>query len=161
MDAKIVRQFWANVEKIPLVSCWIWTGFCNAKGYGLKSWPIPRGDKPQTSLLAHRVSWMIHRGKIPDGLKVLHTCDNPPCCNPEHLFLGTDGDNARDRDQKGRAADKRGINNGRARLTEDDVRFIRGQLAAGVSGAELARQFGVKKETVYAIAIRKNWKHLP
>ena len=75
-------------------ACWPWNGFRGARGYG-HVWC------ENTMKLAHRVSWTLANGPIPDGLSVLHRCDNPPCCNPSHLFLGTQADNIADRDRKG------------------------------------------------------------
>lgn len=77
--------------------CWAWTGNTDGFGYGLVQ--LGRGE-PRTG--AHRVSWRLHKGAIPDGMQVLHRCDNPPCTNPEHLFIGTALDNSRDASQKGR-----------------------------------------------------------
>ena len=92
----LVDRFWARVEKTA--TCWNWTGARLPKGYGMigaRSWR----DGWQC---AHRVSWELHFGAIPDGLHCLHRCDNPPCVNPAHLWLGTNADNAADRDSKGR-----------------------------------------------------------
>lgn len=83
------ERFWARVDKSGC--CWVWTGSCNNKGYG-------RFDGEY----AHRFSWRLLSGPIPDGLNVLHRCDNPPCVRPDHLFLGTVSDNARDMWAKGR-----------------------------------------------------------
>lgn len=86
------ERFWQKVEKTD--TCWLWRGSKNTTGYGQL-----RTDRLEK---AHRISWEIHNGPIPDGLAVLHACDNPPCVNPSHLWLGTQADNARDRQAKGR-----------------------------------------------------------
>src|SRR2546422_11309402 len=91
------ERFWAKVQKLPNDGCWIWTAHTNEHGYGRLS--IKRGVVER----AHRISWRLHFGSIPDGLCVLHKCDNPPCIRPDHLFLGTKTDNSVDRQTKHRA----------------------------------------------------------
>ena len=97
-------RFWEKVDKNgpihPTLTtpCWIWTAFCNADGYGVF------GTGAKTLISPHRFSWELHFGPIPDGLWVLHKCDNPPCVNPSHLFLGTQLDNIQDMLSKGRAS---------------------------------------------------------
>jgi hypothetical protein len=88
-------RFWKYVNKTD--GCWLWTGAIGGSGYGLLG--VENRNVP-----AHRLSWQIHNGPIPDGLLVCHTCDNPPCVNPAHLWLGTNLDNARDKMAKGRHA---------------------------------------------------------
>ncbi len=93
-----IQRFWSKVEMIPFHSCWEWTGDMNkahGKNYG-------RFNMKK----AHRISYELTYGKIPDGLFVLHKCDNPPCVRPEHLFLGTHLDNMRDKVLKGRDHNK-------------------------------------------------------
>jgi hypothetical protein len=89
------ERFWGRVNKAEPNDCWSWRGAKDGMGYGTLG-----GDNTETP--AHRVSWMIHFGEIPKGMCVLHRCDNPSCVNPNHLFLGTRLDNARDRDAKER-----------------------------------------------------------
>lgn len=91
----VAERFWSYVQRGD--ECWTWIGARDANGYGRLSLP-GRG-----TIGAHRVSWELHRGEIPDGLCVLHRCDNPPCVWPEHLFLGTHADNVADRIAKGRS----------------------------------------------------------
>lgn len=125
-------------------SCWLWTGFKNSKGYGtfrLKS----KID------LAHRYSYKLHKGEIPDGMCVCHTCDNPECCNPNHLWLGTIADNMRDRDVKGR---------GSAKLTESDVLKIRELVAQGNMQKNIAKDYGIVPSTVHQIISGKTWSHI-
>jgi HNH endonuclease len=90
----ISTRFWPKVKKTA--TCWLWTGYIDNKGYG-KMW-----RRPQKAAIASRVSWELHNGPIPEGMNVLHRCDNPACVRPEHLFLGTIMDNNRDRYAKGR-----------------------------------------------------------
>jgi hypothetical protein len=118
---------------------------------------------------------MIFKGCIPDGMLVLHKCDNPRCCNPEHLFLGTSQDNQDDKVSKGRQArgdghysrttpEKlcRGVRHGNAKLTDDLVRKIRAE-CTGMRGSisRLARELNVSKGIVWAVKSRKIWAHVP
>src|ERR1700756_2891954 len=97
LRGRVEDRFWAKVAKGP--GCWEWQGKRHYKGYGHFT---VRGQGRRRTLKAHRVSWELANGPIPEGLHVLHSCDNPPCVNPDHLFLGTDMDNVHDRDAKGR-----------------------------------------------------------
>lgn len=91
-------RYWAKVDKRGPDECWPWVAYRHGAGYGR----INRGPAKAGQVFAHRVSWEIHYGSIPDGLYVLHRCDNPPCQNPAHLFVGTTADNMRDKVAKGR-----------------------------------------------------------
>jgi hypothetical protein len=104
--------------------------------------------------LAHRASWENHRGPIPDGLWVLHRCDTPACCNPDHLFLGTPSDNSADMARKGRFSG--------GRLTPAEVRQIRGlsKEPGRPSTTRLARHYGVNPSTIQDIINGKTWRHL-
>lgn len=152
----LIARFWEKVEKngpIPahcpeLGPCWVWMAARIKLGsYGLLS-----------KLLAHRLSWVIHYGSIPDGLFVCHHCDNPPCVNPAHLFLGTRSDNMLDAFNKGRLPDHRGTSHGQAKLTEAQVRTIRA--TDGVPYTTLATMFSVHHSTIHYIKSRKTWRHL-
>jgi len=183
MISVVEGMFWSKVNKKGPIhpihgQCWVWTGSRFSQGYGRL---IGHGR-------AHRISWEIHFGDIPDGLCVCHHCDNPSCVNPKHLFLGTKGDNIRDRNAKGRdrtpqgddhwsriSPEKvaRGDRNGSrthpekmtrgekywsAKLTEDEVRLIREFHKLGCQ--VLARTFGVSPNTISRIVRRKQWKHV-
>ncbi len=145
-------------EKIDTTSsvrgCWLWTAKTNPNGYGR----IYDGRKPA---LAHRVAWTLFVGPIPHGLFVLHRCDNPPCCNPAHLFLGTHADNMRDKVQKGRQGSPRGEEASSAKLTAESVLLIRAAVASGRTQTEVGRKFGIHNSQVSRIVNRKVWTHLP
>lgn len=148
-------RFWSKVDKSG--ECWIWTGARLGK-YGETS--DERGV-----LLAHRASWELHFGPIPEGMWVLHNCpsgDNPLCVNPAHLWLGTALDNNLDAIRKGRPNPGNpkivGELNPTARLTENDVREIRRRAQAGESQRSLAREYGVA--SVNALVHRRQWKHV-
>jgi len=120
------------------------------------------------------VAWELLNGPVPGGMHVCHSCDNPPCCNPAHLFLGTAVDNAADREAKGRGNHasgdrcasrlypgiRKGALNGRARLDEWAVCGIMARLLQGETQAGLARAYGVSHPTVNGIATGRTWGHL-
>ena len=106
---------------------------------------------------AHRISYEVFIGPIPDGMNVLHDCDNPPCCNPGHLFLGTQAVNIADRDAKGRQRSLKGSKSPNAKLTESDIPKIRSRLARGFSKAEVAEEFRVSRAAIWKIDVGQNW----
>lgn len=135
-------KFWKHVKKAD--GCWTWVGGTNDKGYG----SVRRSGKPQA---AHRVSWIIRNGEIPPGLFVCHRCDNPPCVNPDHLFLGTAADNSEDSVLKGRTFlhrfPVRRKGNGRpSKLTPQTAEAIRAE--PDLSHAALGRKLGLPQSTV-------------
>lgn len=131
--------------------CVEWTACRDKKGYGRMS---PQADG---EVLAHRVSYLVCVGPIPDGLNVLHHCDNPRCINPSHLFLGTNGDNNADRVAKGRSRGAVGVRNGKAALSEADVLRIRDDPR---TQSAIAREYGVDPTTVSCIKRGATWTHL-
>src|SRR5579885_1586253 len=120
-DKATVSAFWAMVNKSSVDGCWEWCGAKYTNGYGRFS------PYHHLSYGAHRVSYTLSFGSIPQGLLVLHRCDNPPCVRPDHLFIGTAKDNALDRAKKGRGKNRPmpGEHNPIAKLTATDVRCIR------------------------------------
>lgn len=154
MRANTAAVFWSRVDRRGPGECWPWTGFRQPKGYGRLSW---NGH----GRAAHRLAWELTHGPIPDGLHACHTCDNPPCCNPTHLFLGTIADNNGDALAKGRRIVplKRGSTNGQARLTEAQVGEIR-SLRGVVPQRALAARFGVSDATVCRAQTGVNWSHV-
>jgi len=106
------------------------------------------------------MAWTVCRGEIPPGLHVLHRCDNPPCVNPAHLFLGTAYDNNRDRAAKGRSAPLRGEKNGQAKLTEEGVVLIRALFAYGFTQDIIGKLFAIPQGYVSHVITRKVWAHV-
>jgi hypothetical protein len=146
MAKTIDERFFEKVIPEPNSGCWLWDGACFVTGYG-------KFKKGGIDGYAHRFSYELHFGQIKNGLHVLHTCDNPSCVNPEHLFLGTQADNNWDSMKKGRRA--RGERLGK--LTEDDVRYIR---RSTESGGKLAVRFGICRSNVGAIRRSESWAHI-
>ena len=130
--------------------CAEWTGYRDGDGYGI----VRVGGKNKR---AHRVSYTLSMGPIPDGFHVLHRCDNPPCINPDHLFLGTNYDNVKDKISKGRDRGVHGTENRHNKLTPEQVIEIRN--STGTQRA-VAAQYGVSGSLVNYIRNRKSWKHL-
>lgn len=147
------ERFWSKVDRSGGPdACWPWLLRSGpSKTYGLF------GVDGRT-LRAHRIAWALANGRNPGSLFVLHECDNPPCCNPRHLHLGTNRDNAREMSERGRAP--RGEKSGRAVLTEQDVRDIRVSVGRGELHGTLARQYGVSRKYIRDIAVRTSWKHV-
>jgi hypothetical protein len=137
------ERFWLHFKKTK--GCWLWTGN-TIKKYGvLKS--------RNKWVLAHRISWAVHNGPIPQGLCVLHKCDQPACVRPSHLFLGTRRDNVLDMNRKGRRRPH-------AKLTADDVRAIRREHAMGSQQIMLAMVYGVSTACISLVVNRINWGYI-
>ena len=139
-------RFWAKVVKTD--GCWGWTG-ATRRGYGACINNSGRMDG------AHRFSWRLHFGTIPDDINVLHKCDNPPCTRPDHLFLGTDMDNTIDKIQKQRQACRE--SHGNAVLDEFKVREIRRLSNEGTPCTEIARRLVVPRTTVSNVLNGWSW----
>ena len=133
--------------------CWEWSAHRNSGGYGT----INAGGKVQ---LAHRLSYRLFKRPIPEGMCVCHRCDNPCCVNPDHLWLATNAENVRDRDEKGRLDCRVGENNGNAKITEVVAFDIVELLSEGQGPAEIARKLGVGPGIVYSIKYNRTWKHI-
>jgi hypothetical protein len=143
--------FWKYVEIIP-DSCWTWKGSKAPFGYGHMSW---NGK----SNYAHRVSWMIHNGPIPDGMVVMHKCDCPECTNPDHLQLGTQIENMRDRDLKGRWREP--SYEKVTKIPDETVLQIRRFYGRGLATlAELSRSTGVSYDHVWRITTNRTRKNV-
>jgi hypothetical protein len=159
-----VERFWAKVCIGEPDQCWEWTAGRNKTGYGQVTF-LGKGDR------AHRVSWRLANDRdIPKGMCICHACDNPACCNPSHLWLGTVGDNNRDKTAKGRNVRPprdetqvryiRGEGIAKAKLTEEDVLEIRRRRALGETLTSLGRAFGVDMSTIGYVVRGKVWKHV-
>jgi hypothetical protein len=148
-------RFWSKVEICGLDECWLWFGSLPSTGHA-----YGRFNLKGTSGLAHRVAFYLSRGYINQSLHVLHTCDNPPCCNPTHLWQGTHQQNMKDRNLKLRCAVLRGSQNGHAKLSEAEVIEIWKKFEIGQSQIQIASSFGVSKHAIWRIIHKKNWAHL-
>ena len=160
-----VAFFWSQVDKNGPVhpvlgtACWPWIGGSRTEwGYGLIRWRNGSGRDKRPLLRAHRVAWELTNGPVPDGLFVCHHCDNPPCCNPAHHFLGTTQDNTADKVAKGRSPSLSGEAHPQAKLTAADVVAIRQLAGDGASPLEIAERFGVARVTIYGIVHRRSWR---
>lgn len=143
----IEREFWARLDRAT--GCWTWPGWRDQDGYGRLNFDGRR-------YYAHRLAWALAVGTVPHGMFVLHRCDNPPCCNPGHLFLGTHRDNMADQVAKKRSLF--GERNPRAKLTAAQVDEIRALLAERrLSQREIGIRFGVTQSAVSLIALGKKW----
>lgn len=138
------------IEIDPITGCWIWSRDCTDFGYGQMS----VDGHPR---LVHQVSYETFIGPRVVDMLVLHRCDNPPCCNPEHLYLGTAQDNMNDMVARGRDRKARGEASGTAKLTEQQVREIR---ASDLLLRQLVERYGVSERTIIEVRARRTWKHV-
>ncbi len=147
------ERFWENIAMIPEHTCWEWVGTKNQKGYGV-GWFNGR------LMLAHRYSYEIHLGKIPDGLHACHRCDNPGCCRPSHIFLGTNLDNRRDSQAKGRMrnqnTNKMFCENGH-KFTENNTAKTKKGRACRRCRLELSRKWFAKNRQK-SIEYKRAWR---
>lgn len=139
LSAKMIDRYWSKVERTGQADCWPWLGYTDADGYG----GFHLGSR--CTLRAPRVAYYLDTGVDPGDKEVLHTCDNPPCCNPAHLFTGTNLDNIRDRVDKGRTARQRGLGNPFAKYTGEQVDAWRREYSEGetISGLERRHELPV------------------
>jgi hypothetical protein len=140
------RQCKHVIDMATCGDCWEYSGYCKPPaGYGVT-------ESSGRPIYTHRLAYAIFRGPVPDGMEVCHSCDNPPCWNPAHLFVASHSDNVRDMDEKRRrkSATPRGLANGNATLTDEQVSAIRA-VAQTSSQRSIAAQFGVSQSTVWRI----------
>lgn len=145
------ERFYNKVNKTD--SCWIWTAYRSNFGYGTI------GIEKKTCK-AHRVAWELEYGTIPKDMQVCHSCDNPSCVRPSHLFIGSQQDNIDDQMKKKRHVSFKGSDNGMSRLSEEDVRSIHDGDSKGISHNKIAQYHGVSRHHVSQIIRGKRWVHL-
>lgn len=151
--ASLSERFFRKVEKTQ--TCWIWTGNLRHNGYGC----IQGGGKGSATLSAHRLSYEMHKGPIPDGLVVMHSCDNPACVNPDHLTVGTYKQNTADMIAKGRkrTVAPKGTGNGKAKLNDGLVRYIR---TSQKNAASIARELKLSENCIRGVRSGRTWSHV-
>lgn len=148
-----------RVKVDPHSGCWVWTGVVNHRGYGRYHYTT---DDRILNGSAHRLALELALGRpIRPGMSALHRCDNPPCCNGEHLFEGTQADNLDDCRDKGRERPRFGERHGMARLKESDIPLILAAIAAGESNRSCGERFGVSAGTIWRIRSGAGWRHVP
>lgn len=168
IDTSALRRFWSAVDiDGPIQShtpelgpCWQWLYKPTIYGYG----QLNVGGRKGRPFAAHRISWVIHHGSIQDDKFVCHKCDNRLCVNPDHLFIGDALSNTQDMDVKGRRVSSTGHNkgviNGQAKLTEDQVLEIRQLVDGGTGYSIIATRYGICMSSITAIKQRKTWAHI-
>jgi len=162
----LARNRLALNTEVQASGCWTWTGAVTGEGYGSLRFN-------GTGWKAHRLCYLAYRGQIPHGLCVCHTCDNRVCINPDHLWIGTNQENAQDMGRKGRTGLQRhpeqaklirmkqiGEQHPQAKLTNEAVRAIRKQVLAGKRTHEIANQYGVSQDTISRVGKKESWSHV-
>lgn len=158
----LATRLWRRVDKSPGLGpggdCWEWRGYVHPTGYG----QIGRDNVKGNVVHTHRAAYEATRGIIPEGMWVLHTCDNRLCCNPDHLWLGTPKDNTQDMIEKGRRRGKGEVARGEditiSKLTEDMVRAMRSE--PPMTFKELGEKYGVSAATANKVVLRRTWAHV-
>jgi hypothetical protein len=143
---EITARIWSGIQKLGPDDCWPWLGVATNFGHGRIT--------IRTKFIVTRILYAIVFGSNPGDLCVLHRCDNPKCCNPKHLFLGTDRDNNFDKERKNRANHPRGTNNGRSKLTKAKVVAIR---KANEPQRILADRYGISQTQISKIKLKQSW----
>jgi hypothetical protein len=151
----IIDRFWSKIDVRGVDECWEWKGAKTTDGYGQLHTIGRRGKQ----IKAHRFSYELHIGPIPDNMCVCHSCDNPGCVNPRHFFLGSNLDNIQDRNHKGRTM--HGEEHWNARLTKADVQAIRDNYRPHKHGERprLSQKYHVSEGTISDIIGNRSWVH--
>lgn len=152
LSQRAIPHFWSKV--MITKNCWIWTGSRHKQGYGRLNVP----GKERHLAMAHRVSFILNCGPIPDGLDVCHSCDYPPCVRPDHLYAGTESQNIRDSVARDRAANQ--YKPRRAKLTETEVDELRQLYDNGEPTPYLAKHYGITIHQAWMIVTRKSWANI-
>lgn len=148
--------FWSRVERGGPDDCWPWKEYIGRAGYGTVKW-IGKVSR------AHRIAYLLANGPYSDDLFICHRCDNPPCCNPAHLYAGSPADNMRDRgDRTGFSgnATTRGVVHPKAKLNDESVLAIRQRFREGETSTTLGKEYGVHPSTIMQVVRRVTWTHL-
>lgn len=154
-------RVWRHIERRGQDECWPWTG-AHRVIPGFEYGTIFTKDNGKRKLRpAHVVAWESVNGPMPPGMYGLHSCDNPRCCNPNHVTPGTKRMNNEDRDRKGRHRPVRGVDHGKSVLTDAIVMECRRREASGETGAALAREFGVSQGSMHRAIRGISWRHIP
>ncbi len=152
-------RFFNHIGRKTPTGCILWAGKIERNGYGRMTAVRAGRDRKGREVAAHRVAYELMVGPIPDGLDVLHRCDNRPCINPTHLFVGTNDDNVADMVRKGRQA--RGVRHHRAKLTEAAVTDIRRRYHGGTATQQqLAEEYGITRPHISYVVGKRGWKHV-
>ncbi len=149
----IEKRFWSKVNKLTEQECWNWLASRDKDGYGQSYYN-------SKFIASHRLSWILHYGDIPSKLFVCHTCDNPSCVNPKHLFLGTNSDNMLDMVAKKRNPYRKGSKHGMSKLNEHQVKFIKQLLSNGRTVYSIAKEYKVSQGTIRNIKFNLTWTHV-
>ena len=162
-DESLRKRFFSKVNKLGDDDCWVWLGYRSPIKSGIDKGKLSYGHIKfkKRLIIAHRFSYLIEHGSIPDGLMCLHRCDNPGCCNPAHLFLGTGKDNMQDKVAKGRtdySNMSKGEEHFRSKLNDSDVAFIRKLKWSRLTQEQIGQFFDVTSRTVSRIQVNGAWK---
>lgn len=147
-DEDMKQKLFSKIKQVN--DCWEWQGSLHRQGYG--NFPYKNSGQ-----LAHRVSWILFNGEIPSGMNICHKCDNPPCVNPDHLFVGSYQDNINDMFRKGRK-NHQGENHPKVKLSSSQVLEIRELLNKKITQEEICKKYGITNGHVGSIKHKRTWK---